>query len=330
MMPRLDGWQRVVCASALLVSLWVARGAAAQDAPEGGAAAPAVPDAATRARYDEARERFARGEALFAEGNFEGALTEFTRGYELIRELPQSYDALYNIGRCQERLFHYDRALEAYRGYLAAGGEDAPDAAEVRATMQTLEGLLATIVVSSNVSAEIWVDGRLTGQAPGEVLVPGGTHEVELRAPGHTSAQRQLSAPARARVEASFELEEVSDYRGLDPAFTVTAGVVTLLVAGVVVGLGVHSLSLGDQLRAEIADPVLRWNADRLTAMESDARSFALATDVTLGVSLALLTTTCILAILTDWGQSESPAPPVTASMGLSPNGGSVGLSGSF
>ena len=81
----------------------------------------------------------------------------------------------------------------------------------------------------------------------------------------------------------------MSDYRGLDPAFTVATGALTLAAAGVVIGLGIHAMSLGDQLRAEIADPVLRWNADRLTAMESDTRSFALATDVTLGVSLGIV-----------------------------------------
>ena len=125
---------------------------------------------------EEAVSRFRQGLALARAGNCEGAIAELQASVRIV-ERPNT---LFNIARCQEELFRYDLAVAAYERYMAIAPADAPDREAVQATMRQLRNLLGTIVIRSNVPAAVWIGDRQVGEAPGEVLVPGGRHAVEL------------------------------------------------------------------------------------------------------------------------------------------------------
>ena len=170
-----------------------------------------------------AREHVARGESLYDAGNFEGAIAEFQRAYELLAGHAARYQVLYNLGLCHERLGHYAEALRFYTRYLEEGGPEAGDRAAVQASMRTLEGLLGKLVLhirfeqnSPSSEIEVWIDQRLVGHAAGEYLLPSGRHSVEVRAEGHESVLREVSLTAR--TDSMLEVALKPRARGLKPS----------------------------------------------------------------------------------------------------------------
>ncbi len=86
----------------------------------------------------EARSLFTAGQEAFAAGNYERALEDFDRAYAL----SQRAGLLYNIAVTADRMRLDARALEAFRGYLAAEPET-ERRAEVEARIAFLEQALA-------------------------------------------------------------------------------------------------------------------------------------------------------------------------------------------
>lgn len=108
------------------------------EAPTPPEAAEVAPDEQLPPNMVEARERMVRGEALFVAGNFDAALAEFQRAYELAGDHPNRYLVLYNIGQCHELSFRSDEALRVYREYLRLGGDEAEDRENVEAHVEEL------------------------------------------------------------------------------------------------------------------------------------------------------------------------------------------------
>jgi len=96
-------------------------------------AAMAPPENAD-SQWEDARAIVSRGEALFSNGNYEGALADFFQAYELLANGPRRAAVLYNLALCYERMFRYDEALGYYERYLRDSGPDAEDRATSRAT----------------------------------------------------------------------------------------------------------------------------------------------------------------------------------------------------
>jgi len=84
-------------------------------------------------RDAQARAAYQIAAAAFTEGQFERALTQFQRAYELSPR-PQ---LLFNIGTTHDRLRHSEPALQAFERYLAAV-PDAPNRASVLARLDAL------------------------------------------------------------------------------------------------------------------------------------------------------------------------------------------------
>src|SRR5687767_7995392 len=81
----------------------------------------------------EARRLFREGDKLYAEGDYEGAVTAFEKAYELSRK-----EALkYNLANAYERLGRYEAALAALRDYLPHAKPEEQDA--VRRRIEKLE-----------------------------------------------------------------------------------------------------------------------------------------------------------------------------------------------
>jgi tetratricopeptide (TPR) repeat protein len=84
-----------------------------------------------------AREYYARGVALANAGDYEQALAQFQRAYEL----SPHYAVLYNIAQAERALGHSGKALEAFESYLRLGAEQIkPERrSEVEAAIEALK-----------------------------------------------------------------------------------------------------------------------------------------------------------------------------------------------
>ncbi len=281
-------------------------------------AAPTPVDPAPAPDVSEARRHFEQGRALFDGGNFDAALAEFERSYQLMGDREERYILLFNVGQCHERLFRYDAALGYYRRYLEEGGPQARDRAMVDGTVRALEGLLATIRVRSNVpSAEVWVDDRLVGTSPGELHIPGGRHLVELRAPGFLPSRQEVQIPARTTQDLAFALEALHRRQGVHRAYFWSAAGVAL-ASGIVGGIfGGLALDARGDVDTRLRDPVLRYEVSEQD--QQDIRRTALTADLFYAGAALFGVGATVLFFLTDWRRGSDEAPGARASLGVAP-----------
>ncbi len=142
----------------------------------------------------EARERYDRALRLYEEADFDGALVELERAYEL----RPTYKLLYNIARVRLALNDHASALKAYRRYLEEAGTKISRSRrdQVAAEIKTLEGRVAKLTVAVDVAgAEVFVDDVLVGTSPlpEAVLVNAGLRRISVRHPDHPPQTRRLS-----------------------------------------------------------------------------------------------------------------------------------------
>jgi tetratricopeptide (TPR) repeat protein len=264
----------------------------------------------------EAREHLARGDALVERNDLDAALTEFELAYRVVGQHPVRHLILFNIGKAHELMFRYDLALEYYHRYLEEGGPNADDRAVVEATIATLEGLLATLTIATNVAvAEVWIDDRRVGSAPGRVRIPGGRHLVELRASGYEPARQEVQVAARAERTLAFTLDALADeYRGLSPVvfWSVAGAGLASLGAGGVVGL--LALSAWDDEAALRDDPITSLDANALSGARARVEQLSLVADLFYLGGAVLGVGALVLAFLTEWG-----AEPETVAIEVSP-----------
>jgi tetratricopeptide (TPR) repeat protein len=132
------------------------------DEPEPAATAGDAPAEAPSPALEEAMRRFADAERRFEAGDAGAAIAELRRVYELLEGHPNQHFVLYNLGRAQESLRRYDLALASYREYLEAAPADAPNRADVTASLRALERLLGAVELTLDgddapASAAVWV-----------------------------------------------------------------------------------------------------------------------------------------------------------------------------
>ncbi len=291
-------------------------------------------------QVDEAREHISRAESLYASRDWEGALVEFQRAYELLEGHDAQHLFLYNIGRCYEHLFRYGQAMSFYRRYLDRAGPDAEDRAEVEAKVELLEGLLATLHLEVDLEQyEVWVDERNIGASLSEIMVPGGSHVVEIRAEGHVPARQEVRVPARDERTLTFTLERLAEeYRGINQGYFWAFTALTVVAAITGIALGVVAMNEHDRVSTQARDEVRRWD---LTQDDVDhITHLALGADLLYGTAGLFAVTAVVLAFLTDWGgrREEAPrqAPEGEASSrlrvapSLGPGLAGLGLEGSF
>ncbi len=275
----------------------------ASEAPASEAPAPATDD---DPRHREALERFDAASALFERGDARGALAEMQAVYDLLEGRADRYVVLYNFGRIYEALHRYDRATELYRRYLAESPPDGEDRADAEVALRVLERLLGTLLVSSNVRAEVWLDDSLVGESPGEIPLPAGVFAIELRASGHETVRREVELAAGRRVEITASLPRLSDVHGLSPIFAMSSAAITFLSLGAGIGLGVHALSMHDGANA-CAPTDSCGDPEGLSRTIGD---FALGADLAFAGAALFAVTATVLVFFTDWGAGEdSPAP---------------------
>lgn len=207
---------------------------------------------------------------------------------------------LFNIGRCQEKLFRYQDAMVSFRAFLSEGGEFSEQAPDVRAKIELLDGLLGTVTLTVDTADyEVWVSDRLIGNGLTELLLPSGTHSIEIRKLGFVANQQQVQVVARSTAELSFEMARLAEQaEGLSPAIFVTATAATVVALGVGAAFGGLALSRSNAIGER--------NPSLATQEEADeVRRFSRTADVMFGVALLGATSAVIFALFTDWGGDE-------------------------
>jgi hypothetical protein len=166
--------------------------------------AGAQPAGASR---EEARSHFERGLLLMEHENWEAALVEFSRSFEL----HPTRSALFNVGMCQKALFRYGTAALTFRRWLTeyGGGASAEEREAVEAAYAEVRSLLGNLAVSVSVNgAEVAVDGRPVGTSPlpGPVEVAVGPHRVEAALDGYRTAREETTVAAGQDVAVALTL----------------------------------------------------------------------------------------------------------------------------
>lgn len=209
----------------------------------------------------EAQERFTRAVTLFEQRNFEGALAEFERVFQLTGRA----DLLFNIARTHEALGRYPEAATTMEDYLRRSA-DLPDErrAEVEQTLANVRRYIAYLRVRvAPEGASVRLDGQPLDAArrAAEIPVSPGRHRVEAALQGH-------SAEERAVVVASGDHREVSVTLRVDSSLTGTLrvegapGGAQVFVDGATIrppaslGAGRHSVRVEAEGRAPWAGPL--------------------------------------------------------------------------
>jgi hypothetical protein len=173
--------------------------------------APPLARPPSRAAIDEARHRFERAVELADNGNFQGALDEFTRAYVLTRN-PR---VLYNISASHEALGHVIDALDALHAFTNQAPADIlrRQQAEIAAAEQRLQNRIGTLVVESPTPD---VEMRLDGvQVPAADLRAGlrleaGHHHLAVTASGFAPREEDVIVRGNAAMRQTIDLTRLT------------------------------------------------------------------------------------------------------------------------
>lgn len=169
-------------------------------------ASPA-PEAPADPNVDEAKRHFEQGVALFNDGNFSAALSEFEQVYRL----HPVAGVLYNIGVTQKALFRYPEAIDSLQRFLLESKSATPEQrAECEQLIRGMKALLADVtltVVPDN--ATISVDGRPMGTSPltKPLQIAAGTHKIEVTADGYEPQKQDVMVTAEVPLTRTFTLK---------------------------------------------------------------------------------------------------------------------------
>ncbi|HEY2512359.1 MAG TPA: PEGA domain-containing protein [Polyangiaceae bacterium] len=174
----------------LALAAWLAAPppAAAQGPPKTEPPTVTIEDAARK----EAARRFTLGTELYDEGNFDGALIEFRKAYEITSE----YRVLYDIGQVCFQLRDYVCALSSFQDYLQRGGAEVPEKrrADVGVDIDRLRQRIGTVQVTANVAgATVTIDEQTRGKTPlAPVPLSAGQHRLVVSMEGKASVSRPV------------------------------------------------------------------------------------------------------------------------------------------
>ena len=169
------------------------------------AAAPPAAHAGDEDATAVARERFKSGVAFFDKKEYEKARLAFLQAYAL-KKHPA---VLLNLAQSELRSAHEADAAKHFAAYLRESKE-ATDAEQqaAQAGLNAAKVVVAEVDVSVDTDgAEVYIDGTLEALSPlpGPVYMAAGTHSVEARKDGKSSAT-QVSAAAGKQLKASIAL----------------------------------------------------------------------------------------------------------------------------
>ncbi|MFO0761190.1 MAG: PEGA domain-containing protein [Byssovorax sp.] len=285
----------------------------------------------TKAAQQEAASRFKKGLDLFKDGDYQAALIEFRRAYELA----PNFNVLYNIGQVYFQLQDYPNALNALERYLSEGGNNVPNSrrGEVEKDIEKLKSRVANLDINVNVpDAEIALDDVPIGKSPlsKPVMVSAGKHKLVISKSGFASVTRVVEVASGETPKIPVELvENKGPVINIEPppTATVTApppptATVTApppaeppppksipwagwaVTGGLTVGAvvtGVLALGASSDLKTERENG--NATSESLKSASDKAKTFALVTDILAGGAIVAGGVTLYFTL-------ASPSPP--------------------
>lgn len=276
----------------------------AQEPADPGAVAPSP-------KVKEATARFERGLALFDDGDYDAALVEFIRAYDL----SPTYKILYNIGKIERVKNDYSSALAHFERYLQEGGTEiaADRRDEVQSEIKVLKDRVAEISIKANVDgAAVYVDGtpvcgarlvdpKCVGTTPltSPVIVNPGTRKITATKRGYQNADTQVTVAGGDKNIVKLDLFDLKP-RTEDTGPRTRAIVAWSATGALAIGAGVFGvLTLNkknqyDEDRDKVACQNQSvstdlCNRDTLATLDSDkkdTKTFALVTDILTGAAV--------------------------------------------
>lgn len=259
--------------------------------------------AAAQNKADDAKARYLKGVELHDEGDYQSALIEFRRSYELV----PNFNVLYNIGQEHFMLADYANALRVFTQYIDEGGKRIPPQRkeQVDRDIDKLRSRVATVNIKVNIQgAELRIDDQqVPAVIPGPVLVSAGKRRVEVSKPGYRPVIKSEDFAGQETKELTFDLQpDVSVinngtgkpnivYLNGNPVVQdegpPAAPIVTWSLTGAfAIATGVFgglALANDSSLRTLQQEP--GHSEAELQDAESSARNMAIASDVFLGVT---------------------------------------------
>ncbi len=260
--------------------------------------------AVASAQAGDARTLFQRGQTAYAQGDYDSAIEQWSRAYELDpRPLLQ-----FNLSQAHERLGQLPEAITALERYLDSADPNDEHQADARARLSALRerlGRTSIRVVGGPEGATITIDDEDRGRTPrpDPIAIAPGSHRVVVRAAGYEEFTSTVVVSAGQSVEVPVSMAAVasadssSDELPVVPIVLFSAGGAAL-IAGAVMG----GVALSDA-----------QNVTSRTSSEADAaRGLALAADITMGVGVAAAAVGLIVLLVSDSGGSEQPSETVS------------------
>ena len=326
--------QHGVIAAVLGTVLSIQSLAIAEEPPAADATSPADAEA----KKKEAITRYNRGLELYEEQDYNAALIEFRKAYEL----SPNYRIRYNIGQVCYQLQDYACALKSLESYLFEGGTNLPASRrlDVEKDIDKLRSRVGKLEVRVNIEgAQISVDDVVVGKSPlpGPIQVSAGKRRISVTHEGRVPSTRTIEVAGATMQSVEIELVENTGQVKLverPSKFTTLSwiGIGTAVALGA--GAGVFgAMTLGAQ--KELEDTRFVGGApDRETEdRQNRVKTLALTTDILAGAAVLTLGTTLVLTLIRDpqptgVEKDKAKASGPTVSFGVSPFGAVLG--GSF
>ncbi len=278
----------------------------------------------SQSKVDEAKQRYTKGVDLHTEGDYQSALIEFKRSYELV----PNYSVLFNIGQVYFQLADYANALRTFEQYLDEGGKRIPATrrSDVERDVDKLKTRVATVVLTINVpGAEVRVDDQLVTIPPnGKLLVSAGKRKFEISKTGYKPASRseEIAGEETRELPITLEPDSVSSTGDpviitnnvVEPGPPVVPIVLWSLTGALAVGTGVTgalALSADSTLTRLKTEP--DHTEQEITSQADQASTLALVTDILLAgtiVSAGVATVFTILEFTGDDAKKPDDAAP--------------------
>lgn len=209
----------------------------------------------------EAQERFTRAVTLFEQRNFEGALAEFERVFQLTGRA----DLLFNIGRTHEALGRYPEAATTMEDYLRRSADlPAERRAEVERTLANVRRYIAYLRVRvSPEGASVRLDGHALDaqRRAGEIPLSPGRHRLEATLPGHRAEEQAVVVASGDHREVSVTLRVDDSLRGTLRVEGAPSGAQVFVDGAAIrppasLGVGRHSVRVEAEGRAPWTGPL--------------------------------------------------------------------------
>lgn len=285
---------------------------AANQAASAGAAAPSptAPVSDSEAARTAAREAYARGQALFAEGKYAEAKAEFEQAHQRVANPV----VLLSMAECEIRLEQIEQAHGRLQEYLAAR-PDAPDRAEVEAKVVELSARRALLQLTSEPRrVAIQLDGApVDTQTPAELYISPGAHLVTLSQPGYEPVTETVHATMGGHHTLRLVLRPIPVVAAPPPAPVAPASNgmgAAVWTTAIVGGVG---LATGAVLGILALDERNHFDHMPSDASADRGERLALFADVAFAVGAVSLITTAVLCVTRGGVETDRPDAALSA-----------------